>query len=226
MKILLNHPAVAPAIHLTDLLTRGREVRRCPLALVTGHPRSGTHFTARMVRELGHVTSIEGRWMSGRTRLVSSWKHAQPGMFRNRFYARSMRQDFDTVLHQVRHPLHVIASSTTLVDRTVDHIKKYVDIPEPTVSHDQSITLCMRSWLGWNRLIEPTASWRFQLEELDDVCPEFCRRIGIPEQASPGMGARNTRVHRALTWGDLEAADAKLAVQVREMAQRYGYADA
>lgn len=204
----------------------GGEVRRCPLVLVTGHPRSGTHFTARMVRSLGYATSIEGRWMCGDTRLVSSWKHAQPGMFKNRFYSRAMRQDFDTIIHQVRHPLDVIASSATLVDRTVDHIKKYVDIPEPTVNYDQPTTLCMRSWLGWNRLIEPIASWRFQLEELDEVFPEFCRQIGIPEQPSPGMGARNTRSHSKLSWQDLEAADADLTAEVREMAHRYGYEDA
>lgn len=226
MNTFLGHPAMAPALQFKDLCLHGGEVRRCPLVLVTGHPRSGTHFTARMLREMGYVTSIEGRWMSGYTRLVSSWKHVQPGMFRNRFYARNLRQDFATILHQVRHPLDVIASSTTLVDRTVDHIKKYVDIPEPTVNYDQPITLCMRSWVGWNRLIETRASWRFQLEQLDDIFPEFCQHVGIPEQASPGMGARNTRSHRNLTWADLEAADAQLAGEVREMARRYGYEDA
>lgn len=226
MPSLLRHPALAPVLQFKDLITPGRAERRHALVLITGHPRSGTHFTARMLRELGYNASIEGRWMSGHTRFVSSWKHARPGMFRNRFYQRPMRQDFDVVLHQVRHPLDVIASSSTLTERTAEHIKKYVDIPEPTVGHDQPVTLCMRSWLGWNRLIETVASWRFQLEELAEVFPEFCRHAGIPEQQLPGMGPRNTRQHGKLSWDDLEAADTGLAAEVREMARRYGYTDA
>lgn len=226
MVSMMRSPMMAPAVQLMDLITRGGEVRRSELVLITGHPRSGTHFTAKMLRRVGYAASIEGRWMCGRTRFVSSWKHAQPGWFRNRHYARPMRQDFDRILHQVRHPLDVIASSETLVDRTVDHIKKYVDIPEPTVNYDQPLRLCMRSWLGWNRLIEPRADWRFQLEELDSIFPEFCRRAGIPAHDWPGLGAQNCRSHGELTWEDLEREDEKLAAEVREMARRYGYSDA
>lgn len=221
----LRGPVAASAVQLFDLVTRGGEVRRVPLVLITGHPRSGTHFTAKMLRRLGYAASIEGRWMCGYTRFVSSWKHAQPGYFRNRHYARPMRQDFDRILHQVRHPLDVIASSTTLVDRTVDHIKQYVDIPEPTVSYHQPLTLCMRSWLGWNRLIEPRASWRFQLEQLETEFPTFCRMAGIPEHPWPGVGAKNQRAHCKITWDDLENADAELTAEVRVMARRYGYND-
>jgi len=221
----LRQPMAAPLLRLVEAVAGGEEMRRAPLVLITGHPRSGTHFTAKTLRRLGYAASIEGRWMCGYTGFVSSWKHAQPGRFRNRHRARRMRQDFDRILHQVRHPLDVIASSTTLTDRTIDHIKKYVDIPEPTVSHDQPLTLCMRSWIGWNRLIERRADWRFRLEDLAEDFPAFCRQAGIPERAWPELGARNCRSHAALNWRDLERADAGLAAEVQAMARRYGYDD-
>jgi len=194
--------------------------------LITGHPRSGTHYTAKLVRRLGYSASIEGRWMGPGTGIVSSWKHAMPGDFRNRLFARPLRQDFAGIIHQVRHPLDVIASSITLTGRSVDHIKRYLDIPEPTRHKAQPLTLCMRSWLGWNRLIEAQADWRFQLERLPEVFPEFCNRLRLPVQDFPDIGKRNMRRHADLTWRDLERADRALAFEVREMAQRYGYNDA
>ncbi len=196
------------------------------IVLITGHPRSGTHYTAKLLRQMGYRASIEGRWMSRQTCFVSSWKHAQPGDFRNLFYSRSLRQDFDRIIHQVRHPLEVIASSSTLVNRTVDHIRNYVEMPEPSRNKNQPLTLCMRSWIGWNQLIEARADWRFQLEELPEVFPEFCRQLGIPEQPWPVIGSKNTRRHTRLGWEDLERADAELAAEVRHLARRYGYDDA
>lgn len=194
--------------------------------LITGHPRSGTKFTAKMLKRMGYPTSYEGHRLGHKTRFVSSWKHAMPGVFEYRYVRKmALDQQFDRTIHQVRHPLDVIASSTTLFDLTIDHIKKYVDIPEPTVHKQQPLKLCMRSWIGWNRLIEDTADWRFQLEELRDVFPEFCRQLGVPEQPMPSMGKRNTRRHSDLTWDDLYREDEALAAQIEEMARRYGYDD-
>jgi hypothetical protein len=194
--------------------------------LITGHPRSGTKFTAKMLKRMGYPTSYEGHRLGQKTRFVSSWKHAMPGVFEYRYFRKmQLDQDFAKIIHQVRHPLKVIASSTTLFDLTIDHIKKYVDIPEETVHKHQPLKLCMRSWIGWNQLIEEKADWRYQLEELRDIFPEFCRQIGIPEQPMPNMGKRNTRRHGDFTWDDLYREDEALADQVRQMAKRYGYDD-
>lgn len=194
--------------------------------LITGHPRSGTKFTAKMLKRMGYPTSYEGHGLGGKTRFVSSWKHAMPGVFEYRYFRKMpLDQDFARVIHQVRHPLKVIASSTTLFDVTINHIKKYVDIPEETVHKHQPLKLCMRSWIGWNTLIEEKAQWRYQLEELRDVFPEFCRQIGIPDQPMPNMGKRNTRRHGDFTWDDLYREDEALAQEIRDMARRYGYED-
>jgi len=222
-------PVTLPQRSLSGLWSLGRDYAvsdASAVYLVTAHPRSGTHYTARLVRHLGYSASIEGRWMGPGTRIVSSWKHAQPGDFRNLHFVRTLRQGFARIIHQVRHPLDVIASSTTLTARSVDHIKSYVDIPEPTRHKDQPLTLCMRAWLGWNSLIEQRADWRLQLEELPAVFPEFCRWLDLPEQPIPDIGRRNARRHARLTWPDLECADPLLADEVRQMALRYGYADA
>lgn len=196
------------------------------MRLVTGHPRSGTHFTAKLLRRMGYPTSCEGkRLRRGQTRFVSSWKHARPGVFEFRFSSVPIETGFGRVLHQVRHPLAVIASSTTLSHLTTNHIKKYLDIPEPSIRRHQPLGLCMRSWIGWNRIIEAQADWRFKLEELPEVFPEFCRQLDIPVQPMPRMGKKNARRHPTLTWDDLYAEDEALAEEIRAMAIAYGYDD-
>lgn len=179
-----------------------------------------------MLKRMGYPTSYEGHRLGRKTRFVSSWKHAMPGIFEYRYF-RKMRldQDFGKIIHQVRHPLKVIASSTTLFDLSIDHIKKYVAIPEETVHKDQPIKLCMRSWISWNQLIEEKADWRFRLEELHTIFPVLCEQLAIPEQPRPALGKRNTRRHSDFTWADLYQADEDLAAQVQTMSRRYGYED-
>lgn len=198
------------------------------MVLITGHPRSGTHFTAKVLKRLGYPTSCEGKNLKpGRTRFVSSWKHAQPGTFHFRLSRRPIHTGFNQVIHQVRHPLSVIASSTTLSHLTTDHIRKYVQLPEPSIRRKQPVKLCMRTWLEWNRMIEEQAEWRFQLEEMPEVFAELCRRLGIPEQPMPrmGKGSRNARRHVHLTWDDLDRQCPVLTREIREQAERYGYVD-
>lgn len=179
-----------------------------------------------MLKRMGYPTSYEGHRLGQNTQFVSSWKHAMSGTFEYRYFRKMpLDQDFAKIIHQVRHPLKVIASSTTLFDLTIDHIKKYVPIPEETVHKDQPIKLCMRSWIGWNQLIEEKADWRYRLEELQTIFPEFCRQLGIPKQPMPGIGKRNTRRHDDFTWADVYQADEDLAAQVQAMARRYGYED-
>ncbi|MBA1147226.1 hypothetical protein H0Z60_09140 [Ectothiorhodospiraceae bacterium WFHF3C12] len=198
------------------------------MILITGHPRSGTHFTAKVLRRLGYPTSCEGRNLRpGKTWFVSSWKHAQPGTFHFRLGSRPIHTGFKRVLHQVRHPLSVISSSTTLSHLTTDHIRKYVDLPEPSIRRNQPVKLCMRSWLEWNRMIEDQADWRFQLEELQELFPALCRQLSIPPRQLPrmGKGSRNARKHSHWSWDDLDRQCPVLTREIKEQAQRYGYAD-
>lgn len=37
----------------------------------------------------------------------------------------------------------------------------------------------MRTWIGWNKLIESRAEWRYQIERFEEVFPEFLDRLGL-----------------------------------------------
>jgi hypothetical protein len=66
--------------------------------LITGYPRSGTKYTAKVLNK----TSLDvGHEFKGKDGCVS-WKHLPKAL------------DFDLVLHQVRNPLKVIGSSHTI----------------------------------------------------------------------------------------------------------------
>lgn len=88
----------------------------------------------------------------------------------------------------------------------------------------------MRCWLGWNKLIEQRAVYRFQIEEIAAHWPELLRLIGHPPVPLPELPHRkrdsrqDRSSYREVSWDDLYAADAELAQSVASMAASYGYA--
>lgn len=160
---------------------------------------------------------------------TASWKHVVSGTFerigKRRPAATIDGSGFDCVLHQTRHPLKVIASMQTFGVSTWTFMAQHIDM-DPQAPH---IARAMRAWVGWNRLIESRAEWRFQIEELSAVFPEFCRRVGVQPQPLPEVPheARDsrTRRYRPLDWLDLVEADEGLAESTRQLALEYGYSD-
>jgi hypothetical protein len=195
------------------------------MLLVTGVGRSGTHYTAALLREMGLDVGHETVGRDG----AASWKHAVSGTFvvKKRFRrARVTEIDskiFETVLHQVRDPLKVVASMQTFGEATWSYMAQHT-----SVSMEQPVLArAMLGYIEWNRLVEARAEWRFRIEALPEVFDEFCRRAGVEPMAMPEVprekrdarGARYTPV----TWEDLSAADASLASELEAMARAYGY---
>jgi hypothetical protein len=197
------------------------------MILVAAVGRSGTHYTARLLQQLDLDVGHETVGRDG----TASWKHITTGRFVVRKKWRRQRTTyidaggFTTVLHQVRHPLKVIASMQTFGEASWRYMAQFTSLTleEPTLRR------AMVAYLEWNRLIEPRADWRFQIERLSEVFETFCRYVGVEPQPMPELpwAARESRTGRyaALGWADLEQADAALAEQIREMARTYGYED-
>lgn len=194
------------------------------MLLITGCGRSGTHYTARLLQEMGLDIPHEAVGKDG----AASWKHTAPGVF---VYIGKNRESvidtagFDRVLHQVRHPLKVIASMQTFSDSSWAYMAKSIELDlaaDPVVKG-------MQAWIGWNQLAGKQARWRFQIEQLKDRFPEFCEHAGLPVRPLPEVppAAKDSRTDRydPLYWEDLVAADARLAEAVRALALDYGYED-
>ncbi len=191
--------------------------------LITGTGRSGTHYTSAALSALGIDAPHEAVGADG----CVSWKHATTGVFEYIGKGRStLIEDpgFDTVIHQVRDPLKVIASMQTFSLSSWYYMARSVELRLT----DPSLLIAMRAWVAWNELIETRADWRFRVEELDVVFPDLCRRLRIPESRLPALpvGRRDSRSHRyqALKWSDLESVSSEWSLRVRGMAERYGYA--
>lgn len=81
------------------------------------------------------------------------------------------------------------------------------------------------SWVNWNELIEKHAQWRFRLEDIPKIFPEFCARVEVPVPESiPEISKTlNKRAHTSLTWEQLQMRGPEIAVKVAELSTRYGY---
>lgn len=194
------------------------------MLLITGCGRSGTHFSSELCKHMGLDVPHEAVGRDG----AASWKHIVSGTFVYIGKNREVEIDasgFTTIIHQVRHPLKVIASMQTFSDSTWHHMAKFIDLD----TKRSPVVRAMQAWVGWNELIEPKADWRFQVEEIQACFPEFCRRIGLPEQPFPEVPAQSrdsrTARYKPLVLSDLVKADPKLAGKVEALADRYGYAD-
>ena len=191
--------------------------------LISGCPRSGTHFTAALFQTIGQRVEHEARAEDG----CVSWKHVATGTFiypkRNRITEIS-NEGFDVVLHQVRNPLKVISSMQTLRQCSWDFMAEHAPGIDPKAP---VIIKGMQSWLSWNDLIAQQASWRYRVEDTQAVFPEILSRLGLPEVPFPEIPheARESRVKRykPLKWKKFLKADAELAEKVRELANNYGY---
>jgi hypothetical protein len=194
------------------------------MLLITGCGRSGTHYTARLLQEMGLDVPHEHVGKDG----AASWKHIVSGTFvyigKNR-EAEIDSTGFDRILHQVRHPLKVISSMQTFSDSTWSYMANYIELDLTA----KPVKRGMQAWVRWNRLVESKAHWRFQIEELPKRFQEFCQQAGLPVRPMPHVPheAKDSRTSRfkPLGWDELQKCDANLAEEVRQMACAYGYED-
>jgi len=199
------------------------------MLLIAATPRSGTHYTAALLQALGLDVPHEAVGASG----AASWKHIAPGTFtvKKRFHrARTAEIEdppFTTILHQTRHPLKVVASMQTLSRASWN----YLEARTGADPDDHPVERAARAYIDWNKRIEPRAEWRYQIEMLPEVFPEFCQRAGVrnapaaPPELPPK--AKDARPHRyePIDWSDLVSLNPELAEELRETAARYGYSD-
>lgn len=137
---------------------------------------------------------------------------------------RGHRDDWPdkTILHQVRHPLKVIASTTRMKRRQYGFIDSEVGL----LPREPLLPCAASFWLRWNLLAESVAEWTYRIEDIYEGSPvyaEFCRRLQIPERPFPQLSrTTNTRKHDDVTWDDLKDYP-WLVDAIKRNARRWGY---
>lgn len=188
--------------------------------LITCHPRSGSKYTHHLLQYLGYDSLFEKRNPRGFT---VSWKHITSGNFESPCAEKEIICKFDKIIHQVRHPLKVISSSVTLWTMSMNYIAKFINLPDKIINQNNTILNCMCSWVGWNKLIEEKASWRYKIEDLNYIGKIWCNNLEIPDTYIPALPPKNCRKHKQLTWKDLFEVNVNKAQEVKELAFKYGY---
>lgn len=191
--------------------------------LVTGCGRSGTQFTWKILNSLGIDVGHEVMRENGTVDWTAvSWE------------AEKLNQ-FDLILHQVRHPLKVIASWHEVSEShpagewawsflyQVLRLQKEMPLLEKLMVY----------WLQWNLRAEKFVSKTYQVEKFMQEVPEIItktfelppdawERIEIPPENTHTTSDRET-YRKDLQWGHLEEVNSHLAFLIKSLARRYGY---
>lgn len=176
--------------------------------MIAGHPRSGTMYMSTFLQALGIDMKHQELGKDG----VVSWQHIANNEY---------RVECDNVIHQVRHPLKVIASTAYTFDSS-GYPFMFDCVGEPTNKHP--LAIAMYTWIKWNELIEQRAKGRFQIENfgIDDLLDMLGLKIDITDMPQIQKNV-NAIPHIPTSWEELEAVDKGLCNEVKEMAARYGY---
>jgi hypothetical protein len=172
--------------------------------LVTAYPRSATQFMARTLQFCGLSVGHEQKGKDG----IVSWKELPHST------------DYTTVFHQVRHPIEVISSATSINGLSITEIGR-----ELGVEGKRALSFFMRSWLGWTDWADEVADCTYCIEDLDDIYPEIFSRLGLEAPIElPRVNKRvNSREHREFLPEELFKYEPRLAYGVVKKMQKYGY---
>lgn len=212
--------------------------------LITGCGRSGTFYSSEVWRRLGldvrHERPIAHHGVMGEDG-AASWLMAvnDPNP---PFGPSAVDYEFDVVIHQVRHPLKVIASvaqfilakgqfAKDYIERNVPQIKIIGD--ELSLSREQQFVLqAARYWYYWNMISQEKATVTVQVERLSRDLANLCELMNVEYQRTklddipPKINGRQYYLNEELwtvDWRDLEGLDFELTERIRNLAAGYGY---
>jgi len=188
--------------------------------LIVALPRSGTKFISTLFIEHGldvrhEVWGKDGIAWFGLASCCNFWRGFEfcPPETRRRH----------PVVHQVRHPLGVIGSLATFSEEALRQIERSIPLrpanPHPLIRY-------MHVYLCYNRLAQGRACYTYRVENIRQEFDVLCRMAGFDATLKPDFitsEQTHARPHRAVSWADLEKADASLASEVQAMAVGYGY---
>ena len=182
--------------------------------LILAYPRSGTVYTAKIVKahgiEFGHEDQNPENQIDG---TIS-------------FLELNNTCEFDVVLHQLRDPLKTISSATkVLVPRSCRRLYGLLNIDKADQKKSK-LYRTMLTWLRFNERAEKVAEWRYRIEDIDEVYPELCRRLEIKPKKKgfpPRNRLVNSRPHPMLNWSDLDKENFVLSQRIKEKARQYRY---
>jgi len=212
--------------------------------LITGCGRSGTLYSARLFSELGldilHELDASENPEKGQDGF-SSWFLAVDDPYPPQG-PTSVGNEFEFIIHQVRHPLLVIASFAQFIlqkgSRSYPFLEKY--IPDlKTISQNSDLSLKQKLilqaalyWYDWNLLALRKATDTIRLENIGEELPGLCDMLDIDFDAEVFNNVSSKTNQREIylqekswvvSWEELESLDPVLTEKIRRLAETFGY---
>lgn len=196
--------------------------------LITGCPRSGTKYTAKLLTSAGIPTGHEKVY---RPRGPFPWKLDGEVSWAAVPYLKELKWTGTPVIHQVRHPLKVIASLMQRGTFTSKGQKQWASIATDwmgkVVDGKDPLWVASYFWLVWNLEVEKWAEDTFRIEDEPHLLvneaawasgeewPNIDKALAVPKDVN-----RSTQQPPTLTYSSLPH---DLSGPIRELACKYGY---
>jgi hypothetical protein len=226
------------------VIEEASETKESKKLRIIGCGRSGTRYSATLFQALGldicHELDNPSTGVIGKDG-ISSWFLAvdDPNPPNG---PSDVGLDFQFTLHQVRHPLLVIASfaqfilkegtrSPEFIEMHIPGLKSDLDSNDLTVK-EKLILQAARYWYEWNLLAERKATETVRLEELDLHLARICNEMdlpfdpNIPDQVSKKTNERQWYIQETpwvISWEELYSLDPVLTDNIKNLSVRYGY---
>jgi|SRR3989344_5934121 len=180
--------------------------------LIIGCGRSGTAFSSALFQGLSLDIPHEKVGKDG----ISSWYETIKDK-------EELINNYSFILHQVRDPLKVIASTQTLSEESWKYISDYI----PIELGEDIILRCAKYWYYWNLIAEKKAHMTLKVEEIFKMLPEICKNLDIEFKnleflQKESINTRNGRF-QPVTWEDIKKKDKGMHDLCLKLAKRYGY---
>lgn len=175
---------------------------------VTGCGRSGTRYTANLLRAAGLDVMHERFGDDG----ISDWRLVHFGTSEDHM-----------LFHQVRHPLRAIESLHTFSQWSWG----FINAADSRIASSDLRERCMEYWLYWNISAEQQATMTYRVE---DIPLQKIIELSGREYREPSIEIPTTTNTRRgmdglpdLGWQDLIDCNAQLAEEIFKLAEHYGY---
>ena len=186
--------------------------------LILGHPRTGTLYTAIVLRAIGLDVGHERDHACG----------AVSGLF---YGPKWDFKSYDHILHQVKNPIKAISSITKIKGETINHILDYCGtlgkIKKERGKVKNRLLLAMLSWDSFTDWADSIADTRYKIENIKDYFLYLLVRFGVESNLTfPSIPENiNSIRHKDYTYEEMIKADKKLAEKIKKKARQYGYVD-
>lgn len=193
--------------------------------LILGHPRSGTAYTAALMRHLGYEVGHERVMRDGVSAIMPLYNPEGWGLIKRGDYRLSFKNDEDTkIIQVVRNPRAVAASDLGRGGPAASNMTRY--IPTLKAWRNNGMELMLMSIVIVNRHIScQKPDLIVHVERAGVEIPRWLDEMSLDRDivGNPPPTNMNHKEHRELTAEDWSMASSPVMSEFKLHEKKYGY---